>query len=268
MAQYVRVFSCIYCNSTAIIRRGKVKSLQRYQCKQCNKTFRETSQTALHHMHKKEKAKKYIEAMQKGMSVRKAAKYVGISKNTSFAWRHKFLSSLSNSPKPIELNTVASTGLITLPYSCKGRKKPPEQYTMPTITLLLKTDSHVWLHRINKKQNSTQIADIISNRLQNCYISSQPVNILSKAIKKQNHAKSITNSFTRKELNASTEKQKQALLKWMEKFKGVASKYLQHYWEWFVYIQKDGNLVDSKNEFFKHCISSQCIDHYQKIKTQ
>ena len=42
------VEECPHCHSNHIIKKGKYKNRQRYKCKDCNKFFKDTSNTVLH----------------------------------------------------------------------------------------------------------------------------------------------------------------------------------------------------------------------------
>lgn len=120
MVQYPRAFDCPYCSSISNVRRGTVKNIQVYTCRSCGKSFRDTTNTSLHRLHKKDKVAKYLQAMRLGLSVRKAAAYAGVSKNTSFAWRHKFLCSASLMSRPKETRAVLSASLVNHALFSKG----------------------------------------------------------------------------------------------------------------------------------------------------
>lgn len=86
---------CPHCKSAEIIGYGSYRERKRYQCKSCSKTLNELSGTAIHKIHLKHKWNAYIDCMIQGMTLREAASKVGINLRTSFAWRHKILSSLN-----------------------------------------------------------------------------------------------------------------------------------------------------------------------------
>lgn len=84
---------CPHCKAENPYKRGKYKEMQCYVCRNCKKCYRETTGTALFYLQKKDKLQAYLEEMKKGTSIKKTAKIVGISIQTSFDWRHKILSS-------------------------------------------------------------------------------------------------------------------------------------------------------------------------------
>lgn len=115
---------CPYCGHSEASLYGKVKNIQRYKCKNCKKTYRETSGTPLFRMHKPEHVEKYIEAMRMGMSVRKAAKYAGISDNTSHIWRHKILAHIAQKKGVDNVTYDSDLQILTKEYLTKGKMKP------------------------------------------------------------------------------------------------------------------------------------------------
>ena len=70
--------SCAHCKSTKIVKNGLRNSIQRFICKDCNKSF----------------------------TVRRSAEICGINKDTAFIWRHKVLDALQNMQNSVELNGV------------------------------------------------------------------------------------------------------------------------------------------------------------------
>lgn len=232
----------------------------------CNRSFRDTTGTPLHQLHKKEKIKKYIEALQKGMSIRKAAAFVGISKNTSFAWRHKLLSSLTNIPQPEEKNSLAGALIIKLPYSDKGRKKEPETNTLATKTLLLASESEIWLQKIKNTNSTIDIARTIAQRLSKGFIITKTDNILSRAVKHQTNAKIIKTSNDSSAHIKLVQSIQVELKNWMDKFKGVATKYLQHYWSWFVSLKRASQYKNGQLKFTKDCLKMHSLQQYYELK--
>ncbi len=121
MASRLSGLACPKCASTSFRKHGKNGGNQRYQCKECGRTFKETINTSLHWIHHKEKMSQYVSTMKNRQSIRTAANHLEISKNTSFSWRHKLLSSLGASEA---VYTCAPAGIceIQLPHSRKGKK--------------------------------------------------------------------------------------------------------------------------------------------------
>lgn len=261
-------YSCPYCDCSRLSLYGKVKNIQRYKCKQCNRTFRETSGTPLFRLHKVEKVEKYIKALRMGMSVRKAARYVGISASTSFIWRHKFLSSLA--PKEaVDCNdSDADLQVITIEYSDKGRKKAPEKNRKPTKTLITQREGQLCLYKLSPDKPAKHASEILKQSSIPNYIAGFPHKLLNSAINHSGNNKKVHISNIIKESKEQLNTQLQNLTTWMERFKGVASKYLQQYWNWYLTLN---NLKDIKNNhkiFTDRCCLARNLYLFQYIKDQ
>ena len=101
--------SCPHCQSTKIVRNGKVNNRQHYRCRECGKAFSDTTKTvAFKSKYHYDTWSLYMECMQLGLSIKASAERCGISKATSFYWRHKILASLEN----IEDKTTALNGVV------------------------------------------------------------------------------------------------------------------------------------------------------------
>jgi transposase-like protein len=85
--------SCPYCQAKAehLASWGWSRGLRRYRCRACRRACSAVSSSGLARLHYPERWKNYAQALIDGLSVRKAAKRCGISKNTAFLWRHRFL---------------------------------------------------------------------------------------------------------------------------------------------------------------------------------
>lgn len=259
------VCTCPHCNSTTITRSGFDRGTQRYRCRNCNRTFKATAGTPVHGLHKKEKIDRYLNALRTGMSVRKAAVYVGISKTTSFTWRHKFLSSLETRSAVDFASGISTAKIIQLKYSAKGRKKPPEKHTSPSRTVALLKDGQLELHRLAPVRSTRHVAQIFTD-CSAVFFATVPHKALSAGIKHSENAVKITNIQVRKPLIAEAEQQIAKLLGWMSRFKGVASKYLQHYWNWYASLFNLSRLKHETEYFCCLCTNRRSLSQYLEIK--
>lgn len=268
MVQKRIVYVCPHCKSPAFKKNGKHNGTQRYRCKKCNKTFCATTGTSTHHMHKKHLVNKYIAVLQKGLSVRKAAKEVGISKNTAFAWRHKFLASLASEEKAkIENNTKSqSIKMIRLPYSYKGRKKEPEKYTGQSLSLLITDICKTYIIKLSPCNPVKNASQLLSTFNHNNYIAPLPDKTLHLALNKTNRIKLRRNSEAFKLLEKEAKSQTLYVMEWMERFKGVATKYLNHYWHWFSELENIKQSIDPKTTFKELCLEPHSRKSYLNVK--
>ena len=86
---------CPHCASADLHRFGCADGLQRFRCQCCHKTFNALTGTPLARLRDKPRWLAYLAAMKQSLTVRQAAADTGIHRNTSFRWRHRFLSWIS-----------------------------------------------------------------------------------------------------------------------------------------------------------------------------
>lgn len=260
------VIVCPHCNSSSLNRFGFDRGIQRYQCKQCKKTFKATVNTPLHGLHKKDKIKRYLHALQKGMSVRKAAAYAGISKNTSFNWRHKLLASL---PADFILKTPSQTlvtAVVKQEYSSKGRRKSPEKCQQPTKTLILETGGQLMLQKLHNTRTGKHISGILSLYNDKCSVATVPCRLLSAAVAKHPGQFILCQKKHSEPFASEIKKKITDVMLWMKRFKGVASKYLQQYWQWYTLLHNSEDIKGSDNLFFEFCCAKRSIPMFWQLK--
>lgn len=113
---------CRRCGNRHVQGWGREKNgLQRYKCMDCNKTFNPLTGTPLARMRKKEHWLAFTRSLNCSHSVRKAAKLTKVNKNTSFLWRHRLLKS-QNKSKDQPLTGIAEVDEIFLLKSRKGER--------------------------------------------------------------------------------------------------------------------------------------------------
>ncbi|HEX7089548.1 MAG TPA: IS1595 family transposase [Longimicrobiales bacterium] len=122
-ARFAEGLWCVHCESRQVQRWGYAHGRQRYRCKACRRTFSDLTRTPLAYSKRAELWGEYARRMLEGISVREAAKWLGINKDTAFRWRHRILAVLECATHP------APQGIVELhetyfPYSEKGRRIP------------------------------------------------------------------------------------------------------------------------------------------------
>lgn len=113
---------CPKCGHDHIARWGSASGLQRYRCTACRATFNALTGTPLARLRHKDKWLEYAQQMSEGQSVRNSAKVCGVHRNTTFRWRHRFLT-LPNEQKANRLVGIAEADETFFLESFKGRKK-------------------------------------------------------------------------------------------------------------------------------------------------
>jgi transposase-like protein len=113
---------CPYCAHPESYRHGSASGLQRYRCKACKKTFNALTGTPLAHLRYKSKWLSYLEAMTQSLTVRQAALDLGVHRNTTFRWRHRFLTWIKQD-RPCVLKGITEADETYLLESHKGSRK-------------------------------------------------------------------------------------------------------------------------------------------------
>lgn len=117
---------CPHCGCVENVQKyGKKNGIQRYRCKDCGKFFTALSFSVFNKTHKSLATwEKYVECMLDGLSIRKSAQVCDISLRTSFIWRHKILDALTQKiEKETSLKGVIEADETFFRVSYKGRKR-------------------------------------------------------------------------------------------------------------------------------------------------
>ena len=262
-------FVCIHCGSKEVSRYGTYKGRQRYKCKCCHKSFSDLTNTPLKGTHYPDKWIIFIECMLKGMPLREASRVVGVTHVTLFYWRHKLLKALGQM-KIDSFNGIVEMDETYFLYSEKGNKhiegrKPRKRGGVSKYRGISKEQVCVLVARDRKKNTVSKVScmgRIIKTQVEATigqYLSED--NILctdawrayktyandkgvehyrikadgkSHVIKGIYHIQNVNNYHSR-------------LNKWLGRFNGIASKYLDNYLAWFRFLDMKNNEVTISN---------------------
>jgi transposase-like protein len=288
--------NCPHCKSERILGHGKFKGRLRYRCADCKKTFTGLTGTTASGIHKVVEFEQLVELMIEGISIRKAASKLKVTMSTIFTWRHKILASLS------ETNKQDFTGIVEcddkqLNISEKGNrvleresfKRPSDRKTKRGVSND-KVSVVVACDRIgNTTMQVAKIGRIEADSLEktigkmitkdNILCSDSHPSIISWAKSKElehhtfvanknhiknkcyhvQHVNSIDNRYER----------------WVSKFYGIATKYLQNYLNWFVFVEKIKKSLQPVKDLAKEIVLNieskaeyfQIASRYKELKT-
>ncbi|MBP3917365.1 MAG: IS1 family transposase [Clostridium sp.] len=83
---------CHHCGGTKVVKNGTNKGIQRFLCRDCQRTFTNLTHSATYgSKHSLDVWLKYADCMLAGGTVRESAKAAKISVATASSWRHKIL---------------------------------------------------------------------------------------------------------------------------------------------------------------------------------
>ena len=255
--QEIENMECPNCHcDDCIIKSGFTKNkVQRYLCKKCNKKFISTTNTLCY----RTKLtfgdwQLFFECMADCLSIRKTAAKMHKNKNTVFAMRQKVLQALSIFRSNVKLSGEIQADEFSIPINFKGMK----QSNMPRYSKKRKSASKKVNHKVCVlgaiDETDNQYLEIVGNG----EITSKKIEeSLGPKIKEGTtlitDCRSAYESFA-KDHNLKLEQIKSTTYKnengytlseinglhsnffgFISKFKGVSTKHLQGYIDWFVY---------------------------------
>lgn len=248
--------NCPYCQCKHIVKNGKHKGNQRYLCKTCNRNFIYSTGTGWQGIKKKGQFEEYKSIMfnEGFVSLKTMSKRLNISIQTAFDWRHKILCNLKSTDKNFE--DITEVDDIWFLYSQKGRKGL--KYSRKRggskrrgdndfqVKLLVTSDrnntndmSVVRIGRLKAKDIKRKIGNRIGADV--TLVSDKHRSIRSFAIKnKINHVSFKSSDHIKdKDYHVQTVNSMASRLKGdlNHKLRGVSTKYLQSYANWFQFTE-------------------------------
>lgn len=278
---------CPHCKSVKILKRGKQKGVQMYQCKTCVKWYSETTGTALWDIKLKTKWQGYLRCMEQGMSLKAIAEELGICIQTSFNWRHKILSSLGRFT-PETLSGEVESDKFEISISKKGstildrkprkrgtdfKRNADDAVTVIQVVTAVERGGETFLKAVETKRLTTQeITKAFDGRLSEGTTLITDAHPSYKSFAKQNpllnHKTFIAKehvSKTDKKVHVQTVNHTHRELKdFLRQFNGVSSKYLQNYLNLFAYADK---LRGSKHTIKQWLLGALIADNAYELYT-
>lgn len=262
--------TCPVCGEKDIQKFGKCNKIQRYRCKDCGKTFSEYTKTVFSSTKKDYFLwVKYIDLMMKGASLYIISKKLNISVVTAFKWRHKILNAVKKYQTKTQVYGVVEADETFLFYSHKGQHiegvKGRERGGVGKYRDISKDQIGV-LVAIDRNKNiisqmygggritSKLLEEILGKRIEkdtilvtdSCksYIRfAEEHNLQLKQITRKKHK---NGKYHINNVNAYHK----GLKKFLLKFNGISTKYLNNYLNWFSWTRT--GLDNSK--LIKQCL--------------
>jgi len=215
------------------------------------------------------------------MPIKKIAKKLGISIQTSFDWRHKILSSLEQFA-PTELSEEVECDELELALSNKGskslerkarkrgndfkRNQGSEEVTTVQVVTAVQRNGEKYLKAVESKRLSKdEITKVMDGKLADnttlitdkhpsykSFAKENP-NIKHKALLAKEHVDKSDKTVHLQNVNNVHSQ----LRTFLRPFNGVSSKYLQNYLNWYAYVDK---IQNSKTTIKQWCITMLLTD--------
>lgn len=124
---------CPHCGLVDVKKNGKTKTgHQRFQCKGCGKSFTYATRTIFHGAKLPlDTYLRYVHCMMHGMTVRATAYECRISKNAAFFLRHKILDVLQEMQSKVKLDGIVEADETFFRISFKGNHSRSQFFSMP-----------------------------------------------------------------------------------------------------------------------------------------
>ena len=118
-------YQCPYCQSNKVCKNGRTGKAQQFRCNACKKNYSIRTNTIFFHTRKTiELWQEYIEYFSQGLSLRKIVEKMDkkISLPTAFYWRHKILEVMKNFDNHDKLDGIVEADETFFEESQKGNK--------------------------------------------------------------------------------------------------------------------------------------------------
>jgi transposase-like protein len=248
--------ACPKCGATQVVRNGQANGLQRYKCGVCSVRFNALTGTPLARLRHRERWLAQCQALQDGLSVRKAAVCLGVHRTTAFRWRHRFVQYPSKI-KDLAMGGVVEADETYVPESFKeqcesrlgagrpsrrrggkARKRGLSREQLPILVLRSRTgqtadfvlpapmDKTAVMQAMTTALATDAVvctdgSGLLSAAAHALDIDHQPVNV--------SKGQRVRGAWHVQNVNAYHSRLKQ----WLRRFHGVATSYLSNYLGWF-----------------------------------
>ena len=266
---------CPHCQSTSVVKNGKLNGKQRYICKSCKKSFNDLTKSALSCTKLPlEKWIEYVKGMILGLSIRKNAKNVGVCVKTSFYMRHKILDCIRAFMGIGDVGGVVEMDETFVPVSYKGNHKK-SGFTIPRparkrgkqikkrgisseqvcIATAIDRNGNIILEPIcTGRISHTDLEKIYKGRIADnsiiCTDSHKSYIQFAKDLK-LDHKRIMRGHYKNGIYHINHINSLHSKLKiWMYRFKGVSTKFLSNYMAWYKWLESfndDKEIIRTKN---------------------
>ena len=249
---------CPHCKSMHVIRNGHASGLQRYRCRECCKTFSALTGTPLNRLHKRGKWLDQAKALQDGQTLREVARTLQIHLSTAHRWRHRFLVA-PNAVQPQALTGIAEADETMFLLSFKGKRSGLDRKAR-------KRGGKATQRGLSHEQVPVLVVRDRAGATMDCVLKAMDMATLSAALKPflmkdvvlctdgskalagaarelgvEHHAVNLSagirvdGAWHVQNVNAYHSR----LKAWVQKFRGVATRYLANYLGWFRAIDRE-----------------------------
>lgn len=253
---------CVHCVGVKMKRNGKYRNRQRYLCRNCGKSFNDLTNSPVSGTRYLGKWSKFFLLMVEGYTLSKISERLGIHLSTAFYWRHKVPFALRSLGFQT-LKGIVESDETFFKESLKGRKvvhrKPKERggrdkkrgISNLKIAVVVAQDRNgqviakkAGTGRVRAEEIDAVIGDFIEPSSLLCTATNYKKFALMRELKhetinlsKEGYVKK--GIYHLQHVNSYHKRLKD----WMQRFQGVATKYLDNYLYWFNFLQQSKKMA-------------------------
>jgi transposase-like protein len=245
---------CPHCQTTGAQKRGKANGLTRYRCVSCSKSFNALTGSRLARLRKRDQWLPYVRSLLRGEILIDAADVCGVHIETAHRWRHRFLGTSARKARKARLGGVVETDDAVFRLSEKGsdnlgrdgrhRGGAQESGGKDHVHVLVSysRDGEV-LFGVFRQMNTGGVRySLAHNLLAGTILVSDAAKCFSSAAKKMGvaHVKLNISAGHRKRGHFHIQNVNNIhsrIRGFLAPYRGVATKYLASYLEWFRLIE-------------------------------
>ena len=241
---------------------GWSRGLHRYRCKTCRRTCNALTGTPLARLRKAECWQNYAQALIHSLTVRAAARTCGVNKNTAFLWRHRFLRLISTHQDAPDHGLVEVDETFFL-ESFKGQRRLPrparkrggkgatrgtgrDQIPVMVVRDRAGHTCDFKLEKLDATHVTTALQPLLDHNSVLCsdgaavYAAfTRAYGITHEVVHAKSGSRVRVGGFHIQNVNAYHSR----LKNWMERFHGVATKYLVNYLGWRRMLERYHNTI-------------------------
>lgn len=249
-ARFAHGMQCPRCKSTRVQRWGKFSGRQRYRCRECGRTYSDLTGTPVAWSKCLAILPRYRDCMRSSVTIRASARAVGVHITTSFRWRHRLLSGM------LAHDIVQLTGIVeagetrvlcadTRRWGSYGRRSVADTRERRSWLLGLqdRTGQSIIAYIGEDRPSSPRWCDLFS------WFVKPPATVVSRRAGRASPLVIAARSVSLDVVSATAGRPYGAVRllshtdnvldlltrfrRWLDRFCGVSSKYLDNYVTWF-----------------------------------
>lgn len=277
-----RMIDCPHCSSPLVKKFGSFHGRQKYKCGICGKTFTQLTNTPIAKTRYPEKWDRFVGYCVEGLSLRKIASKLEINVATAFSWRHKLMRAYASNQR---LTGIAEADETFFLHSDKGNRfiskvRKPRKRGGTAKTAGISTDQVPVVVGKDRDGNlivgvagrgrvsARDIEQVLNEHIDPKAILCTDAHPSFKAFARANNIKCIQLNISkgkrvlRKKYHIQNVNSAHSSIKrWMTKFNGVSTKYLQNYMNWFCLLEETKELPNQSRVFAQKTIHPAISEH-------